>query len=420
MRPLFLWSAEGDLLHLALRFKEAGVPVTLYIHHKPFRDVGAGVVPKTDNPMPPKNALVLFDGVGHGDLGKVLRQRGQLVIGANPLDKDLETNRAEGIQIMREAGITVPPTKSFTSVAGAETFLEGVDGEWFIKVSGARADCASTCNADKATMLRYLRWVGTQPGDKSFILQQKVDGVEVSTNGWFDGQRFVPPFDGTFEDKKLLAGDLGPRTGCEANVVWLHGPTATLPAETVERITGVLATHGYVGPIDLNAIVAKDGTVYGLEWTARLGFDATQAWRRFFGAKELAGQLEAFATGDLHRWEIPEPKHLAVTLRVSIPPYPDSSTQECAKMSGFPLDQRWLSDDRFDPSDVKRGDGGPVLAGTSGCVGVVGAIGPTFRPLLDDVRDIADSLRTPGKQYRIDPLERAEADWKTLRGLGKL
>jgi hypothetical protein len=36
-----------------------------------------------------------------------------------------------------------------------------------------------------------------------------VDGIEVDVEGWFDGQRFVPPFNLTFEDEKFLAAGHG-------------------------------------------------------------------------------------------------------------------------------------------------------------------------------------------------------------------
>src|SRR2546422_4157146 len=49
--------------------------------------------------------------------------------------------------------------------------------------------------------------------------------------------------------------------------------------------------------LDLNMIVTEKGPL-GLEWTARLGFDASDALFRLLGPT-LPEQLEAFAFGDL-------------------------------------------------------------------------------------------------------------------------
>ena len=420
MTPVFLWSDWGSTSFLAHKLKRAGIPVTLYIHHEANRFQGHGYVPKTTDPLPPKGSLVIFDGIGHGDLGTTLRQKGHLVIGGNPFDTALERNRAEGISLMRKAGIKVPETKNFSGIAAAKTFLETTDGEWFLKVSGSHADEGSTCNADRETLLRYLDYVKTQPGEKSFILQQKVNGVEVSTNGWFDGVKFLSTFDGTIEEKKLLSGDLGTRTGCESNVVWLYRPAASLPHETVMKMESVLQESRYCGPLDLNAIITDDGTVYGLEWTARLGFDATQAWVRFFDPKSLVEQLADYAARFLTSWEVPKPTQQSFSLRISLPPYPEGSSKETAQVRYWPVDKAWISGEPYDPEDVMRSDSGPVCAGGSGLIGVIGMLGPSITPMRKDILEIADSLKMPSKQYRIDPLTRAEEDWKTLTKQGKV
>jgi phosphoribosylamine-glycine ligase len=412
VRPIYLASQWGSTFFLGLALKRAGVPVTLYIKEEASRGIGTGLIAKTTDVTPPKDALVIFDGTGMGEWGAHLRRKGHPVIGGNAFDRDLEINRWKGIEIMRQAGIATPDTHQFTTTGAAQAFLDQHDGDWFIKVSGASVTEDSTCNGDADTLGRYLRWVASQPGDKSFILQQKVTGVEISTEGWFDGARFVPPFDSTLEDKKFLEGELGPRTGCEACVVWPHAQSRL--GDVLGRLAGALARERYVGPIDLNAIVA-DGDVFGLEWTARLGFDATQAWLQLLEPDTVADQLEDFALRRLSRW-VYRPG-VAATLRITVQPYPNGNTRECKAKAGYPLDKVWVSGGSYLPEDVKLGREGPELAGASGIVGVLAQRGASYPALKRTLKGLADDLKLPGKQYRIDPLTRVDKDVATLRRL---
>ena len=51
-----------------------------------------------------------------------------------------------------------------------------------------------------------------------------------------------------------------------------------LAQRTLGRLTRWLSGKHYVGPLDLNLIVATNGDLYGLEWSPRCGFDALQAF----------------------------------------------------------------------------------------------------------------------------------------------
>lgn len=404
-------SGDGSALPLAVRLKRDGHDVTWHVRDKATREIGKGLVPHAAEP--PAGAVVIFDTTKRGAEGRALRARGFRVIGGNPFDEDLELDRAEGQRIMRVAKIATPPTFPFAKIPEAIKFLKGVQGRWFVKVSGeAAAGGSSTFDApDSESMARYLTWVESRGPVKPFQLQQTVDGTEVSCNGWFDGRRFVPPFDLTLEEKRFMPGNLGPRTGCESCVVW-HASNGVLAARTVRRIAALLEEEGYVGPIDCNAIVDDDGTPHGLEWTARLGFDATQAWARLFGPT-LGEQIDRFAHGELPKWE--GLSHLSAVLRISIPPYPEGTPPEFGKTAGLPVDRAIVGDPMIDPQDVTSE---AAMAGTSGIVCCVGATGEGLGRLRDDLLQRADRLEIPNKQYRTDPLDRVDRDLGALRKLG--
>jgi phosphoribosylamine---glycine ligase len=410
--PIHLWSEDGCPLSLALKLQGEGHPVTLDTKNPEAAQVGKGLVPRATEP--PKGALVIFDTVGHGDLGDLYRKRGHAVIGGNRFDADLELNRPKGARIMREAGITTPATFPFKTTADAIAFLKKSEGAWFVKVSGAQADCMSTYNASNPdAMIRYLRWCQNAGPVEPFELQSQVDGIEVSCNGWFNGREFVPPFDLTIEEKRFLTGDLGPRTGCASCVVW-HADGDELAERTVLKIEEVLGEQNYVGPVDCNSLVDSDGEPTGLEWTARIGFDSTQAWMRLFG-DDLGEQLVAFAHRELGEWE-PLGERLALNLRVSVPPYPTFVPAEVRALRGLPLDGMVVGE-WFDPSDVMQG---PVCAGASGWIGVVGVTGSSLAGLQHSALTLAQTLQIPNSQYRTDPVSRGARDMKRLDQLGLL
>jgi phosphoribosylamine--glycine ligase len=421
VRPFFFWSDYGDSLFLALKLQAEGADVTFHTEQEEARWVGKGLIPLIAEAKIPRGAIVIFDAVKFGKRGQQLRMLGHPVIGGNPFDEQLEVDRSAGARIMLEAGITIPESHPFEAVKDAIDFLEEQDGKWYMKLSGDFGT-NQTANGTPDLMIRYLTWWQSQTGKKPpFELQRAVEGTEVSCEGWFDGKRFVPPFNATIEDKKFMTGNRGPRTGCEANMVWaLEGKVPALPIAGIVRIAALLRQKKYVGPIDLNCIVTASGEPFGLEWSARLGFDASVAWAKLFKGT-LAQQLEAFAHGELEEWEMSD--EVAMTLRISTPPYPleDPHADVATKYRGMPLDPTVLHDDRITLTDVMLDtERNPVMAGRDGHLGTVGQVGYDLGRLRREILEIADGLEIPSLQYRIDPVKRAEESLEVLQGHGYL
>jgi phosphoribosylamine--glycine ligase len=413
MARFFVWSDAGDSVFLARRLASEGHAVDVYIHDPASRRLGDGLVRKAAAPQP--GAVVLFDGVGHGALGQRYRAAGHPVIGGNPLDRALELDRTQGTALMGAVGIATPETRTFRDRAAADAFLAEEDGgTWFFKPSGNQGT-ATTMGGPPAMLRRFLAWALPQlPPGTPFELQRKVDGHEISCQGWFDGARFVPPFDSTLEDKRLMPGDIGPRAGCQANLVWPWWQNTALPTRTVARLADRLRAARYCGPIDCNMIVDDAGVPHGLEWTARFGFDATQAWQCLVRG-DLGAQLEAFARGRLDRFDVDDT--CAMTLRVSTPPYPDEGP--AAERRGLPVDEDLIAHPRMFADDVMLDRAGhPVCAGRDGSLGVVAAVGDDVGELRRRCLALAAGLALPGLQYRNDPVARVERVWAALQDFG--
>ena len=414
MARFFVWSAHGDVIFLARRLVQEGHEVLVYTQDRTARWVGDGLVPRTRSPIVPHGWTVLFDCVEKGGIGQQLRARGHPVIGGNPFDRALEVDRTKGTAIMRQHGIATPRTETFTRLEDGVAFLADQDGTWFFKPSGNQAT-GFTMHGTPDMLARYMVWAYPQlEGRPAFELQAQTTGTEVSCEGWFDGRRFVPPFNSTFEDKKFLTGDLGGRAGCAANVVWRWNNPA-LPERVLAPLVATLQAARYVGPLDLNMIVTEDGVPTGLEWSARTGFDALQAFSLLIEG-DVGVQLDAFARGSLDHFAVRD--DLALTLRISKPPYP-MAEEGAPKERGLPLDPRLLTHPRVLLDDVMVGrDGLPICAGRDGSLACIGAVGDDMELLRERVLAVAESFEIPSVQYRTDPVARAERDWQALDEVG--
>jgi phosphoribosylamine-glycine ligase len=90
------------------------------------------------------------------------------------------------------------------------------------KPNGGQEQDTATTYVSKSSddMLRYLDKLGTITKGVEFILQEVVNGTEVSVEGWFNGEDFYF-INGTLEEKKFMEGNKGPNTGCAGNLVWV-------------------------------------------------------------------------------------------------------------------------------------------------------------------------------------------------------
>jgi phosphoribosylamine--glycine ligase len=384
----------------------------MYANSKKAKDVYRGIIPLATQPDPRRGEIVLFDMVKFGPQADSLRKRGFKVIGASRLADRMEIDRPYGAQVMKNVGIRIPETHVFRSIGSGQQFLESHRDHWYYKPSG-NMSCDTTHNGESDDLIRYLEYCRKEPPEQ-FELQKRVEGTEISLEGWFDGRKWVWPFNSTIEDKKFLTGDLGPRTGCMANVVWAYEESRPLLAlKTLTRCAPYLEEAGYVGPIDLNMILDKEGTPYGLEWSPRFGYDALQALSLLIQG-DFGHQLAEFASGSLDAFNVRTDAY-AFTLQTSVPPYPNWEHAQDAK--GLPLDSGLLKDDKVFLRDVMLKDGKPLVSGADASVATIGAVGTDLDSLRKELKEKASGFHIPNTQFRTDPVLRAE---KVLTALSSL
>ncbi len=413
-----------------LRLLDEGHEVRVWIEPKTHKTVGDGMVDKAGTfdelmlwaldgarRMP---TVMVFDSSGTGDLADTARKRGLYVMGGGGFMDKLEKDRSFGFDIAREAGAQLPPYVEFKSldetIAHAQSGAIGSEVYW---KTDRYLDADATHGAeDGEELAEYLEEIRERHGAKmSNIVQEKIDGVAISTARWWDGRAWCTPYEGVIEHKKFLVGDLGPATGCSLNAVWWYEADYPQIARSLNweaLTTRFLKEQAPPGIYDMNAIIDEQGDAWFLEWTPRFGYDSEMTIPMLIG--DLGLFIWTVATGQGEPDLSVGP--LAYTVRLSVPPYPWEHSVPSDRKTATGL--RIRGDlERFIPYLVRLGEGGPELAAPEALLGLVGAAGTELSALHDDCMEAAEGMKkTAGLQYRNDGEEVICEDAEKMKKAG--
>ena len=431
MRVLFI-SKEGDGLGVAQRFALEGNEVDVWIKNDRFKLAGIGIVNRVPSwqGAARKADLIIADCVGLGKYDTVLAGFKKPLLGVSRHLDAIELDRDLGMQLFERAKITIPETYRFASITEAKKIphTEGFNDGWVVKPDGNISTSKTMVVKDESL---WDESVTTLPNPCTGILQRVVSGIEISTEGWFNGRDWIHPFNHTFEEKRFLAGDLGENTGCMGNVVVNAGSGNKLTKQTIERIGGFLSAINYRGPVDINCIVNEKGA-YALEITSRMGYDAVEALIE--GLEEPSAEfMFGVANGTQKRMNLTNDTMIAV--RLSIPPWPmrrPEKTSEGSRVLGIDgqsITHLFLTDLQKKGNDYLTAGGDGVLLKATAIGRVTrGKVDPKGRPYKDDytyearrrVYRTLDRIKVSSKQYRIDIGERVNGDIAKLKEWGWL
>ena len=338
-------------------------------------------------------------------------------IGDGFTNKLLEEDRLFGIQLMEDAGIDVPPYETFTDASAAKAFVRETGKRYVYKPNGGQdQDTATTyVSRDSADMLEYIDKLFLLSKGAPFLLQEFKPGIEVSVEGWFNGDDFYC-MNCTLEEKKFMNDGIGPNTGCAGNLVFSLSAESRVFTEGLKRARAVLQQYGYRGMIDLNTIATED-KLYGLEWTPRFGYDASATLYNMYGG-DFGELLLRTATGG-----IPEQKWKAefgATTRITVPPYPTEI--RLAKLKGVPIKGLDTKDDDALRStylyDVMAEGNDLVCAGTNGFIGVPIATANSAPMAFDRLEARMKKINIPDMQYRTDLKSTIQKRYYELQKMG--
>lgn len=401
MTKFLLISGQGDGLGLALRLKDEGNDVAVWIREGRCKQNYDGLLRKLQKweDFLDKETIVLFDSNGGGRTADRLRARGHFVLPGGTFADQLELDRQVAFELMQQAGIRVPPFKAFTSWDKARGYVKEHDVRLAFKPSGdMEKHIDSYLSYDRDDMLEMLDYFeGQAKGRPEFVLQDFVEGVEVSSEGWFNGETFMRPFNHTLEKKKMMNDDLGGSAGCVGNVVWTCD-TSPIIEQGIKRMEPLLREHEYLGPIDLNTIVNEEG-VWALEFTPRFGYDSLPSLLELF-ERPVGETLTSLARLE-HPTTMPLRSTFASALRISIPPYP---TDKAQVPQGIPIRGFTRSDKtHLYFYDVALDEKLHVVTTPAyGALVTITGTGDSIVEAMEEPMEIAKRAKIPSKQYRTD------------------
>lgn len=274
MKHRILWvSKYGDGADLALRMAlEEGVEVRLWIEDPKYRVNFSGVLDKVASFQEGEKwaSFVVYDDNKCTHLKTTKPKFGGSDFGAR-----LENDRAFTQSLCKRAGLNVGEHKSFRTGAQVLTHLrENKDKTWVIKPEGGKSEShhliIGSEGHDGETMAQVERLVESGLIVASWEVEEKKKGLEAAVTRYFNGQDWLGPAAVNFEHKHIATGNIGGLCG-EAGTLVKHLETEEFFDKTLGRLTPALRAADYRGVIDMNCIVAEDGTPWLIELTPRPG-----------------------------------------------------------------------------------------------------------------------------------------------------
>jgi phosphoribosylamine---glycine ligase len=407
-------SEGGDGCGLAIRLKNEGHEVRIWIRELDAEHRCKGLVETADSFE--FGEVIIADCTGFGAIMDNHRSDGRLCFGGSSVHDRLETDRRYAKEVMEEAGIQTPDSEYFTGEDAwteAEEYIRASSADRLVfkpggSLSGVVPSYVSSDNEDLLEMLAFYK---SKVGDiePEFEIQEFVGGIAISTEGWFDGYKWIEPFNHTIERKQFLNADLGPSGGCTGNLVWNVDPADGDPlVAQLQGLTEFLQEHRYVGPIDLNAVVGEKG-IFGLEFTPRFGYDAFPTFLHSMYEGDFGDLVHRMAKGD-------GPNQMAVKdgygagVRITIPPWPN---EEYLAKPGIPI-RGWRSSDLLSiyPYDIQLKGDELATSGGWGIIGVLNGFGSSIDEAFEMAYKLAKKARIPDKQYRTDLAEVCSKDFR--------
>ena len=360
--------------------------ITRFVHE---RDVGLTVIG-------PEAAVA-------AGLADRLAAAGRLVFGPTAAAGRIESSKAFAKSLMARAGVATPAYQVFDDPARAKDFVRAERRPFVVKADGLAKgkgtlvprDADETLECIDTLMLR--KTVGAA-ADR-IVLEEKIDGREVSLMAMVDGNRVVP-LPAACDYKRALDGDKGPNTGGMGGYspVAFFGPAEVdrAVAAVLEPVVQTLREEGtpYQGCLYAGLMLGPSGTQV-LEFNARFGDPEAQVvLPRLEG--DLVPVLEATARGALGDVNPSWSARSSVGVVLASRGYPG------AYQTGYPIDGLGTLEPGVFAFHAGTAAGAAGYLTAGGRVLTLVALGDTTAEARDRAYRNVDRIRFQGMTYRRD------------------
>lgn len=415
MSRFLILSEDGSGLGLALRLEAESHSVKMWIRDPLYKDVGKGLVDCACSYE--FGQIIIPECIGFGSLLDIYRAHDVRVLGGSSFADHIEEDRELAEEIMHKAGVETPEAHRATSWKEAIHVAESLSkksskGKVVIKpegkLSGIVPSYVASSLEDAVAMLKSYEAQSRTDTPEIFI-QEFIEGVAVSTEGWFNGEDWVEGlFNHTLENKKTLNDDLGPSEGCAGNVVWSCDSNDLIVKQTLTKLTKTLREARYIGPFDINCVVNKEG-VYALEFTPRFGYDAFPVLLYTLCDFNFGSFMDSCSNGDICRERLNQ--GFGAGIRIKIPH--DLAEHESVSVRGLSQDElQW-----FYPYHLAEGMDGIESVKNADMLGVVCGFGDSIGEAFARAYQLCSKLEIRDLQYRSDLAEACLKDFRELQDM---
>jgi phosphoribosylamine--glycine ligase len=339
-------------------------------------------------------------------VGDAFRARGWPIVAPSQQAAQLEGSKVFAKEFLRRHGISTAQMYGvFNTSREAVAALSGLNWPVVIKADGLCAGKGVFVAQDRATaegfILRAMDTNELGPGGKRLLLEEALEGEELSFIVVTDGQRYAPLVP-TRDHKRVFDGDRGPNTGG----MGAYSADELLPPKLrqdilesiVEPTMRGLASEGilYQGFLYIGLMLTVSGPKV-LEFNCRLGDPETQAIvaRMDF---DLAQVLAELASGTLEPARLKWKPGASVCVVMASAGYPGKFATG-KRVDGLTDAGRVNGVKVFHAGTVR--DRGSIVTAGGRVVGVTAA-GASVERALATVYEAAAKIHFEGAQYRKD------------------
>lgn len=329
-RPPRVLFVSGELIagDLALRLQNEGCDVKLFVDHLEQKDCLGGFIQRISDwrkelDWVGKNGLIVFDDVGYGLDQDALRKEGYRVVGGSAGGDKLERDRRFAQELLAEKGMATVPIFTFSTPMEAIQFVKKNPKAWVVKQNNHQSALLYVGTLNDGRDVISILETYEKNGVKIVTLQERIEGVEVSINRYFNGNNWVGPSEITIEHKSLFNDNIGPKTGEMGNLMWYdNSKDSKFFNETIGKLEFYLRDVDFRGNIDINCFINED-KVYPIEVTARFGCPIVHSqsvmhlspWHEFLGA-----------VADGKNYDLKHRDGYCIALTLALPPFPYEGT----------------------------------------------------------------------------------------------
>ncbi len=337
-----------------------------------------------------------------------VRARGIACFGPSGAAAQLEGSKAFAKEVMAEAGVPTAMAHICTSAAEAAVALDQFGPPFVVKDDGLAAGKGVVVTEDRAEALAHAEACLARGGDARVVIEQYLDGPEVSLFAITDGTT-VLPLQPAQDFKRVGEGDTGPNTGGMGAYSPLPWAPPDLVADVTERVlqpmVDAMRRRGtpFSGLLYAGLALTSRG-VRVVEFNARFGDPETQVVLANLRTP-LGRLLLAAAEGRLDQvppllWQ----SGFAVTVVIAAHGYP-AQPRTGDVIEGLESVADAVGVDVFHAGTTVTDDG--QIASAGGRVLSVTAHGDTLASAREHAYAAVDLIRLAGSHHRRDIAESA-------------